>query len=197
MSNRRRGCLTDLLKLCVLAVVVLYVVVAITSPWAFHIGGRWTPLLYWSGTGKLVTKTGTYPLYVMFYPSSHFSRLALDGLRPAGGLQGTARLCVSPGVTESLKLSGTVFGRWSSTTDALMSFRLLEYRYIDLGQTQGYFDLSGRWQGPDLVMDDRSGTNHKFRSGLQIEHASVTLSPAGYSDFKSTCASSNAPPHLP
>ena len=45
---RLRGCLANLLGLVVLAVVLVYGVAAITSPWAFHIGGRWTPLLAWA-----------------------------------------------------------------------------------------------------------------------------------------------------
>ena len=56
--RRPRGCLTNLLGLLIICGAVVYAVVAITSPWAFHIGGRWTPLLYWSGRGKLVTKNG-------------------------------------------------------------------------------------------------------------------------------------------
>jgi hypothetical protein len=34
------------------------------NPWAIHIGHRWTPLLTWTGTGKLVTTGGTYPVVV-------------------------------------------------------------------------------------------------------------------------------------
>lgn len=196
MANRLRGCVTNLLKLAVLAVGVAYAVVAITSPWAFHIGGRPTPFLYWSGTGNLVTKTGTYPLYVMIYPGSHFSRLRLDGLRPSGGVQGTARLCVAPGETQSLKLRGTIYNGWSSTSDAVIEFRSLEYKYIDVGQRQGYFELYGRFKGSNLVMDDRNNVNAKFRSGLLIEHASITFTPAAYSDFQSACARFTAP-HVP
>ena len=59
MFGRRHGILADLFKLLALCVILVYGVVGVTSPWAFHIGGRWTPLLYWSGYGKLVTKTGT------------------------------------------------------------------------------------------------------------------------------------------
>ena len=196
MPLRPRGCLANLFLLLVLCVIVLYGVVGVTSPWAFHIGGRWTPLLYWSGCGKLVTKTGTYPLCVALYPSAHFSHLHLDGLRPSGGLQGTGSLCTSPGVIEPMKLSGTIYGSWSSTNDALMSFRLLEYRIINVGQQQGYFDLYGRWRGPELVMDDRGRANGKFRSGLTIEHASITLVWGSYSDFKSACANMTvASPH--
>ena len=194
--SRRHGCLADIFKLLLLCVIVFYGAVGLTNPWAFHIGGRPTPFLYWSGYGKLVAKSGTYPLYVTFYPSAHSSKLHLDGLRPTGGLQGTASLCTAPGVVVPLKLSGTIYGSWSSTQDALMEFRLLDYKIIDVGQRQGYFDLFGRWRGPELVMDDRGEASGKFRSGVIIEHASLTLGYGSYSDFKAMCASaSNVPAH--
>ena len=194
MTTGRAGCLAGLLRLIVLCALVLYILAGVTSPWAFHIGGRWTPLLYWSGYGKLATSSGTYPLYVIFYPSARFSRLPLDGLRPSGGLQGTGTLCVSPGKLETLKLGGTIYGGWSSTNDALLQFRLLEIRYFGIGQ-QGYFDLYGRWHGSELVMDDRNRANAKFRSGLEIKQASITVEPGSYSDFKAGCATSTAAIH--
>ena len=194
---RRHGCLANIFKLLLLCVVVFYGAVGLTNPWAFHIGGRSTPFLYWSGHGKLVAKSGTYPLYVMFYPSAHSSRLRLDGLRPTGGLQGTASLCTAPGVVLPLQLSGTIYGNWTSTQDALMEFRLLDYKIIDVGQRQGYFDLFGRWRGPELVMDDRGEASGKFRSGVIIEHASLTLGYSSYSDFKNACSSATNVPARP
>jgi len=190
MSMRKRhGCLTTLFGLVVFCIAVVYGVTAVTSPWAFHIGGRRTPLLYWSGSGKLITKNGTYPLYVYFFPDSHFSRLQLDGLRPIGGLQGSGWLCTSPGVMQRLKLSGTTFGEWRSTDRNLMEFRLLEKKTFDAPQGRGFFDLYGYWQGPKLVMQDRGRSGSAFRSGLKIEHASVTLNWSPYSDFKDACTS--------
>jgi len=56
-----RGSLAKLFWTLVLCGALLYGVVGVLDPWSFHIGGRWTPLLYWSGSGKLVTKGGTYP----------------------------------------------------------------------------------------------------------------------------------------
>jgi len=173
----------------VVCALLVYGVVVLTSPWALHIGGRWTPLLYWTGSGKLVTKGGTYPLYVYFFPSSHFSRLRLDGQRPTGGVQGSGWLCTSPGVTQYLKLSGTIYGGWQSTEDSLMNFRLLEPKVFDVGQHRGFFDLYGRWHGPELVMEERNETGTTFRSGLKIEHSSVTLNWGSYSDFKAACVS--------
>jgi hypothetical protein len=193
MSTRPGGCLAGLLKLLILCVILIYGVVGLTSPWAFHIGGRWTPLLYWSGSGRLVTKDKTYPLSVFLYPAAQFSRLRLDGLRPTGGVQGTASLCTSPGVVEVLKLGGTIFGGWRSTNDAVIEFRLLEIRVFNLGQRRGFIDLYGRWRGPDLVMDDRGRANEQLRSGVKIEHASITLEPDGSFDFKAQCAAGPSP----
>ena len=186
-TPRRRGCIGQLFMLLILCVAVVYGVAAVTAPWSFHIGGLSTPLLSWSASGMLHTKSGTYPLYVFLYPSPSFSRLHLDGLRPTGGVQGTGSLCTSPGAIQYLKLSGTIYNGWSSTEDSLISFRLLEPKYFDVGQKRGYFDLYGRWRGPQLVMDDRGAWASTFRSGLRIEHASVTLDRASYEDFKAAC----------
>jgi hypothetical protein len=177
----------------VACLVVVYGVVLVTSPWAAHIGGRWTPLLYWTGTGELRTATGTHPLYLYIFPSAHFSRLRLDGLRPTGGVQGSGWLCTSPGVTQRLTLSGTVYGSWQSTDGSLMSLRLLEWkRFVDQfsggGQSRGYFDLFGYWRGPQLLLDDRGEWSHKFRSGLKIEHASVSLKWGNKAEFDAACA---------
>jgi hypothetical protein len=191
--QQRRGCLFSLFG-PLLALAVVYAVIAALDPWALHIGGRSTPLLMWRGSGKLVTKGGiVYPLYVSFYPSSHFSQLHLDGLRPTGGLQGQAWLCTSPGVSQRLRLNGTIYGGWRSTQDSLMAFRLNEPQIIKLGQRQGFFDLYGRWHGPTLVMDDRGRVGGTFGSGLRIDHASVSLDWGSYSDFKAACAAASYP----
>jgi hypothetical protein len=195
--RQRRGALAMSFWILVLGGALFYGVVVLLNPWSVHIGGRWTPLLIWQGSGKLLSKGGIeYPLWVSFYPSSHFSRLRMDGQRPTGGLQGSAWLCTSRGVTQQLKLSGTIYGGWRSTEGSLMAFRLLEPKIIDVGQRQGFFDLVGRWHGPELVMDDRGSVGSTFRSGLRIEHASVTLNWGSYSDFKAVCASAtNYPVH--
>lgn len=160
-----------------------------TDPWALHIGGRSTPLLYWSGSGQLLTQQGTYPLYIYFYPSTEHSQFPLDGLRPTAGVRGNGWICTAPGVTQYLNLSGTIYGGWSSTEGSLMSFRLDEPLVVNLGGPRpGYFDLFGRWQGPELVMNDRENPGSQFRSGLRIEQASVRLNWGSRSDFKERCA---------
>jgi hypothetical protein len=186
-----RGCLTKLVLLSIFGVAVLYAVIAVTSPWTFHIGGRSTPLLYWHGSGRLLAKGGAaYPLYVLFYPKESTSSPGgrREGLRSTGDLQGSGSLCIAPGVIQKLRLTGTVYGAWSTTDGSLMAFRMLEGQYFDVGQQQGFFDLAGRWRGPELVLDHPGEQGNTFRSGLRIEAATVTLDWSSYSDFEAACA---------
>ncbi len=173
-----------------LCLAFVYGVLVLINPWALHMGNRWTPLLYWTGSGQLVTNSRTYPLFVTMYPSRHQSTLRLDGLRPTGGLDGTGSLCTARGVMVPLELTGTIYDGWRSTDGSLVEFRLLERRSTFNGQSRGYFNLFGHWKGPELTMEDRGQYAHTFRSGLKIEHASVNLKWASYSDFKATCAAS-------
>ena len=192
LKSRRRGFLPQIVKLIVLCVVMVYLLAAITSPWAFHIGGRWTPLLYWSGSGKLLTSSGTHTLFLTLLPAPDFSHLRLDGLRPTGGLQGSGRLCTGEGRAEYLRLSGTIYNGWRSTDGSLIELRLLEQKAIDVGQDHGYFDLYGRWQGQELVTDDRGEPGSKFQSGLNVEHASVKLHWIDGLHFGNPCANAFA-----
>jgi hypothetical protein len=198
-QRQRRGCLGGLFRVVLAGVfcgALVYGVVVATEPWSLHIGGRWTPFLTWHGYGQLVTKNGVqYPLYISLFPSSHFSQLHREGLRPTGGVQGSGWLCTSSGKIQRLELSGTVYGGWRSTEGSLFAFRLLEARIINNGQARGFFDLTGRWQGSKLVMDehgDYGEIGKTFRSGLRIDHASVTLNWGAYSDFKELCATAGA-----
>lgn len=178
----------NMLRLVALLALV-YGAMVLLNPWAIHMGGGWTPLLSWTGTGKLVTASGTYPLLVTISPASHFSRLRLDGVRPTGGVDGWGWLCTSEGKTIRLRLYGTIYGGWGSTDGALMEFRVLErIQNLPTIQDGGYFDLVGYWRGPQLVLDDRNEWSRPFRSGLKIKHASVMLRPGSKSEFNAACA---------
>jgi hypothetical protein len=92
-------------------------------------------------------------------------------------------------VSQYLKLSGTIYDGWQSTDGSLMTLRLLEPTIVDVGQQRaGYFDLVSRWQGSELVLDERANWSRSFRSGLRNDHASVTLRWDPYWSCKSGCA---------
>jgi len=177
----------------VLILALVYGAIVLLNPWAIHIGGRWTPLLTWTGTGKLVTASGSYPLLVTLNPSPHGSKLRLDGLRATSGLSGWGWLCTPQGTTVVLRVSGTIYGAWRTTDGALLEFRLIErIQNLPTIQDGGYVDLFGYWHGPQLVMDDRGEWSAPFRSRLIVKHASLNLRPGSKSEFNTACAATSS-----
>jgi hypothetical protein len=164
-----------------LVVLLTISVIGAITPWAFHMGGRFTPL-YWSGTGTLVAKTGTYPLYMLFYPA--------DG---SNALHGWGSVCISQDAMIPLDLHGDVGKAWRSLDDASMEIDLSEpltaRDSILAGYRGGGISLAGRWHGPELVLHS-SGymSSTAFRSGVTFEDVSVTLRPGRTSDFKAACS---------
>jgi hypothetical protein len=175
-----------------------WVLLVAMNPWALHIGQRSTPLLYWHGSGTVVSKDGkTYPLYVSFWPGkpSGFS----GGGRRQGKIKnadigGTGWLCISPGTVERMEISGDMFGGHRSTDNSLMDFRLLEQRksFQINPQHRGFFDVAGSWHGPELVMDRPGEQGIKFQSGLFIDNATVTFHWSSYEEFEAACRSMGA-----
>jgi hypothetical protein len=53
---------------------------------------------------------------------------------------------------------------------------------------RGFFDVAGTWHGPDLVMDRPNEQGIRFKSGLFIENATVTLRWASYQEFEAACS---------
>ena len=186
------GCLTKLVLILVGAVVFVWAVTVALNPWALHIGGRSTPLLYWHGAGKVVSKDGkTYPLYVTFSPGKPRRTLGArrEGKRRNANLSGRGWLCVAPGTVERMDVSGTMYGGYTSTDGALIEFRLLEWRnpFSLSPPRRGFFDVAGEFRGPDLVMDSSNEQGIPFKSGLFIDHATVTLRWAEYEEFEAAC----------
>jgi hypothetical protein len=191
--RRIRGCLTTVLLWAVIGVVAVWALTVALNPWALHIGGRSTPLLYWHGAGTVLAKGGkTLPLYVSFWPGrpqgvSGIGRREGKGI--SARLQGNGWLCTAPGTVERMKLSGAMYGGYTNDSNSLLDFRLLEWRapFAINGRKQGFFDLAGTWQGPELVMNRPNEQGIPFESGLFIDHAVVTLRWARYDEFETAC----------
>ena len=187
------GCLTKLIVLALGAVAFTYVVIVALNPWALHIGGQSTPLLYWHGSGTLTSKDGkTYPLYVSFWPGrpqGFHGGGSREGKIVSAHLSGTGWLCTAPGALERMNLSGTMYGGYTSSGESLFDFRLLEWRkpFSINPQHRGFFDLAGTWHGPDLVMDRPGEQGIRLQSGPLIDNATVTLRWASFEEFEAAC----------
>jgi hypothetical protein len=189
------GCLMKLVLFGIAVTAGLWVLVVAMNPWALHIGGRSTPLLYWHGMGTVLAKSGkTYPLYASFWPGrpTGFSGGGRrEGKRKSADLSGTGWLCVAPGTIEQMDISGDMYGGYTSDKDSLLDFRLLEWRkpFQMTVPNRGFFDVAGAWRGPELVMDRPGEQGIKFKSGLSIDNATVTLHWASYDEFEAACRS--------
>jgi hypothetical protein len=177
----------------VAAAAFFWLLIVMLNPWALHIGGRSTPLLYWHGSGTVVSQDGkTYPLYVSFWPgkpSGFHGGGRREGQRKSADLSGSGWLCIAPGTVQRMEISGDMYGGYRSADDSLIDFRILEWRksFQINPQHRGFFDVAGKWRGPDLVMDRPGQQGIRFQSGLFIDNATVTLHWSTYEDFESAC----------
>lgn len=195
------GCLTKLVMFALAAVAFVWALMAAMNPWALHIGGRSTPLLYWHGAGTLVSKDGrSYPMYASFWPgrpAGFHGGGRRDGRRKSADLSGSAWLCIAPDDVIKMKLDGDMYGGYASDTESLLSFRLLERtRIFSINPDRGgFFDLAGSWHGADLVLDRPGEQGIRLRAGPFIDHATVTLRWASFEDFEAACRSTGNTPH--
>ena len=173
-------------------VVFVYLVTVALNPWALHIGGRSTPLLWWHGWGTMRAKDGkTYPLYLSFFPGrpGRGGGGRREGRGWSGNLNGDGWLCIAPGQIERMNLSGTMYGGYTSDANSLLSFRLLEWRrsFSINYQNRGYFDLAGSWRNQELVLDRPGEQGIKLNTGPFIDNATATLHWSSYAEFESAC----------
>ena len=189
------GCLTKLVLLTLVGCAGAWALIAALNPWALHIGGRSTPLLYWHGAGTVLAKDGqTYPLYVSFWPGrpqGFHGGGRREGKMVNAHLGGTGWLCIAPGSIQRMALSGTVYGGYLNTDGSLFDFRFLEWRkaFAINPQRRGFFDVAGSFQGPDLVMNRPNEQGIRLQTGPFIDSATVTLRWANYEDFEAACQS--------
>ncbi len=196
----RRRPLGTLSGFALLGVMLLAVYFALT-PWALHMGGRYTPLAQWNGYGRLVASNGgKYILYTHLQGGMH----GAGGMRRTGGssfgsgydtLDGTARLCTESGVTRTFALRGRVDGWWT-TDNAATRIRLTGGAPTKL--PPGWVvALRGAWRGPALELSspDNSFTE-VFTPRGDIRHttstadagtATVTLRSGSAADFETAC----------
>jgi hypothetical protein len=194
------GCFSLLLLLVLLPLGLQ----ALLTPWAFHVGGRSTPLGHWTGFGTVeASNGGRYVLFTDFYsgmlvdPSSHRSG---GGLGHRDSLKGTGVLCTASGATHTFELAGRV-DAWSSTDGAKT---WLSLRHGTPERLPSGWDVAwhGAWRGPalELASPDNSFTEVFTPKGA-IRHttstadagtARVTLRYGAREEFDAACGALRA-----
>lgn len=155
------GCLTRLLLGLVLATVLVDAIPAVFAPWSYYLGGRfhWLPL--WQGRGQVHARGGDYVVYfwIMPTPPGRVSRT------PA--FRGWAVVCTPKGERLSLRTTAGLRGHDGTDTNG-QGMRVTMYArpwYYNLAGTwddRPQLEFDGRWQNPDLVMNDAGTLSRAF-----------------------------------
>jgi hypothetical protein len=186
------GCVVQVLGALVLGVVVLLGVMALVTPWGFYMGGHFHIIPNWTGWGEMHSKiAGDYALFVSFSPKTG-RHLGLTHV------SGNAVICTPRGEQYKLRLSGD-FENPHGTDLQGKTAHLYANNYSTFsGSTAPSLDFRGKWNNPDLVLDDHGSltrafdpggtlvTNHHMRPYVQ-EVVPVTLHEGNYSDFNAAC----------
>lgn len=187
------GCLSSLLLLIGLS----YAVFILLTPWAFHMGGRWSPFPSWTGVGQLRDSYGAqYGMVLTISPYLPTGR-GNPGLQihhrawPRVDLRGDATLCTAAGTIHKYKMTGEIYGAWRDADGKEVRLYLTDKT---APRVLVPLRLDGFWHGPSLVLDDQKTMFMDFRPGGDLRpapsytspvperHATVTLTAGTYSD---------------
>jgi hypothetical protein len=158
--RRKLGCLTQLVLLLVLGAVLVVGIDAIFAPWAYYLGGRFHVLPVWQGAGTLHAASGDYVLQLWMAPEPGGRTFNFPYWR------GWATLCTPRGERYSLRLSASMFEHPGVDTNGQrmeISMYTRPWNYSFGGDARPRLTLRGRWQNPDLVMDDGGGLSRAFQ----------------------------------
>ncbi len=193
----RPGCVVQVLGALVLGVVVLMGVMALVTPWGFYMGGHFHIVPQWTGWGQMHSKVaGDYAVLVTFSPKTG------RGLGMTH-VSGNAVICTPRGEKFKLRLAGD-FQNPHGTDLQGMTAHLYANNYSTFsGSTAPSFDFRGRWNNPDLVLDDGGSLNRAFDPGGALvtnrhmrpykqEVVPLTLHEGSNSDFNAACAAIKA-----
>ena len=113
------------LRLLLILIVVLLIGYVLPTPWAFHMGGRFSPLGEWDGYGPVqASNGGHYLLYTQLrggIVNDHGD--ATCSFTGCDNLVGSAQLCTRGGQRYTFELTGAVHG-WYTTNGSKTSLKL-------------------------------------------------------------------------
>lgn len=194
------GCLVQVLGAFALGVVLVLAIYAVFAPWAFYMGGHFHLNPQWTGWGRMHSNiAGDYVLYVSISPRTG----GRGTYRAVPHIKGQGFLCTPPGERYRLRVGGD-FGKTSGTDLQGKSAYLYMNNYTAFSSsTAPSLEFRGKWNNPDLVLDDHGSINRAFdpdgvlarnthmRPYIQ-EVVPLTLHEGIRSDFDAACAAIKA-----
>jgi len=143
-----------LLRIILIAFVVLWAVYVLPSPWAYHMGGKFSPLGEWDGYGQVhAANGGKYLLFTHLRGGIVINRgHSSCSLTGCERLTGSAELCTTGGQHYTFALTGAVHG-WYTTNGSQTSIDLTGGTPVPL--PHGWvIAFHGVWRGAALPIAD-------------------------------------------
>jgi hypothetical protein len=160
----------------VLGVVLVVAIQAVFHPWGFYFGGHAHLLPVWQGKGTLYTAAGDYRLSMWFEPTS--------GGRVYNNptVKGWGYLCTPRGERYPLQVYGGMHEHTaidSNGKDFALQLRPCPW-YWQFTQPRLYprLNLRGKWQNPDLVMNDEGTLAESFYPDGRLYEGTQAHQPA-------------------
>lgn len=154
---RRRHTLGCFGSLVALALLVLVIQVAFT-PWAFHIGGTFTPLMNWTGVATGHTPSGSSYAVRLSLQANTISDRACSQYG-CDDVHGTVDVCTSAGQYTFINMSGKV-GGWLSTDGQKMTIGFSHGKDPSTRNLEG--TLTGTWHGKVYQASDGGYLDRDF-----------------------------------
>jgi hypothetical protein len=189
----RHGCVVQVLGALVLGVVVLMGIMAVFTPWGFYMGGHFHIIPSWTGWGQMHSKlAGDYAVLVTFSPKTG-RHLGLTHV------SGNAVICTPRGEKFKLRLSGDIQNPHGTDLQGMTAHLYANNYSTFSGSTAPSLDFRGRWNNPDLVLDDGGSLNRAFDPGGALvtnhhmrpykqEVVPLTLHEGSNSEFNAACS---------
>lgn len=187
-----RSALMRLLALVAVFGVLLLSFDAIFTPWAFYMGGHFHINPKWTGWGRMHSNSaGDYVIYMSISP--YFGRG-----RSLTALTGRGALCTQRGDNYTLDVGGS-FQSHPGIDLQGKSAVIYAHNYSRYGsQYSPSLEFRGKWNNPDLVLDDHGSLSQAFDPGAVLaknsnmrpvrEVVPLTLREGSRSDFDAACA---------
>jgi hypothetical protein len=189
------GCLAQLFLLALLGAGMVLAIDAVFAPWSFYMGGKFHPIPFWQGWGRIHAPAGDYLLYVSMNPS--------PGTRGVAHVTGTAVLCTPRGETFPLTLGADFEKHMGSSTEGKHVYMYLHKRppviTRSAGDTRPQLEFHGAWHNPDMVLDDQGTINREFLPDGTLYNGNlhhqpgahnpmpITIQEGSHSDFDAAC----------
>jgi hypothetical protein len=194
----KRSGLKVLLQCLGVCIGLACLVTVVFTPWGFFMGGHFHLYPQWQGWGRLHSSTaGDFALFVSFVPSR-------SGRHSGPRISGIGVLCTPRGERFDLTLAGELERHFGLDLQGrTVRLYLRSSSFIDRQLARDLrprINLSGRWNNPDLVMDDQGTLSHAFEPDGSLykgsmkgrperrETVQATLHQGGRTEFDAACA---------